>query len=296
VAAWSAPFKIVNCCDKHVLTVFPMQGDAIKIPLPFVPRTVVFSPTGTALYAVQRKTSAPGDTGESSVVKIEFNPTRLTNLVASIKLSISSFAVSTREDKIVVTGSYLEGGKIACGLFEIGLPGGTSRQILKSQRCGFREPWEGLSLSPTGEQAVASTGAQLQLIDLVHGTARSLPSQFSEGRWGSGASWSPDGKSIAVLESRRRGRTFLLDVNDLSTRRILTRGRGYHRMTPVWSPDSRYLLRGKLQLRCGIGIADDPPYTLEIVNVESGKRTMVRSSRCKMDNGLAGWLSSEAIH
>ena len=290
----SSPFRAVNCCDRKVLTVFPMEGDAIGIPLPFVPRILAFSPTGSALYAVPPRISAPGDTGESSIVKIEFNPTRLTTLVESLNLSVVSFAVSMREDKIVIAGARREGGKRTCGLFEIKLPGGNARPILESQNCGFRGPWWELSLSPTGEQVVANTGAQLQLIDLVHGTVTFLPPEFSEGRWGAGAAWSPDGKWIAVLESRKRGRTFLLDAKDLSTRRILARG--YHRMTPVWSPDSRYLLRGKLQLRCGIGIDVDPPYTLEMVSVESGKRAAIRSSRCKMDNGVAGWLSGDAIH
>ena len=290
---WTSPFRIVTCCDHQVLTVFPMEGEAIRIPLPFVPRIEAFGPTGSGLYAVPRKISALGDTTEPNIVKVELNPTRLTTLIESTSLNVLSFAVSMREDKIVIAGATLEGTKRTCGLYEIGLPGGNWRPIVEINDCRFGAPWE-LSLSPTGERAVVNTGSQLQVVDLVHGTITFLPPQFSKGQWRAGAAWSPDGKWIAVLESRRWGRTFLLDANDLSIHRILSTG--YHRMTPVWSPDSRYLLRGKLQLRCGIGIADDPPYTLEIVDVESGKRTMVRSSRCKMDNGLAGWLSGEAIH
>jgi hypothetical protein len=292
---WTSPFRIVSCCDRQALTVFPIEGEAIGIPLPFDRCKVAFSPTATALYAIRRTTSARGDTAESSIVKIEFNPTRLTTLIESVNLGVNSFAVSMREDKLVIAGARLEGGKRVCGLFEIRLPGGNARQILDSKDCGL-SPWRELSLSPTGELAVAHSGAQLQLIDLVRGTVKVLPSEFSKGQWSTGAAWSPDGKWIAVLESRWRGRTFLLDANDFSKRRILARGRGYHRMTPVWSPDSHYLLRGKMQLRCGIGIDLDPPYSLEIVNVDTGKKTAIRSSKCKMDNGIAGWLSSEAIH
>ena len=66
-------------------------------------------------------------------------------------------------------------------------------------------------------------------------------------------------------------------------------------MTPVWSPDSRYLVRSRLQLRCGISFDIDPPFTLEIVDVESGKRSLIRSSTCKMEGGNTGWLRTDLI-
>ena len=78
------------------------------------------------------------------------------------------------------------------------------------------------------------------------------------------------------MESARRGRIILLDATNLSHRRILSGGA--HRISPVWSPDSRYPLRSQRHLRCGIGIDVDPPFTLEIIDVQSGNRAKVQSS------------------
>jgi hypothetical protein len=51
----------------------------------------------------------------------------------------------------------------------------------------------------------------------------------------------------------------------------------------------------KSQIQCGIYFDVDPPYALEMIDIESGKRTKIRSSRCKMERGDTGWISSETI-
>jgi hypothetical protein len=103
----------------------------------------------------------------------------------------------------------------------------------------------------------------------------------------------PTFSRIAVMQSAGRGKLFLLDPRDLSEVGALHGGS--HEMTPVWSPDSRFLLRSKLQLRCGIGIDVDPPFTLEIVDTETGKRASIRSSICKVQGASVGWLRSDLV-
>ena len=63
---------------------------------------------------------------------------------------------------------------------------------------------------------------------------------------------------------------------------------------PEWSPDSRYLLLWKYSLfRCGFFIDVDGPATLEFLDIETGNRLEIRSSRCQLELGSAGWLNSE---
>src|ERR1039457_3014968 len=224
------PYTVVNCCDSRGMTVFPFDGTAFNIPLPFVPFPVAFAPKGNALYAVK-----PGGSG---IVKIEFHPTRVSPVWESLDLAIINLAVSVREDKLVIAGRPRGRPAMTCGLFEISLPGKKVSRIREEPDCRVGAPWQQISLSSDGERAVANVGSDLQLIDLVHGTVKSLGSEFSKGKWSSGAAWSPDGKRIAVMESADRGTVFLLDPNDLSPQRALHGG--YRRMTPVWSPDSRY--------------------------------------------------------
>jgi hypothetical protein len=263
----SHSFTLVNCCDSKGLAVFPFDGAAFTIPLPFVPRTVVFSPKGNALYAI--RPSAPGGLYRSSLVKIQFHPTRVNPVWESADLEIGDFSVSMSEDKIVFAGRPRDRADRTCGLFEINLPGEKVRRVLENSDCRKGFPWSEITLCSDGERAITKVGRDLELVDLMHGTVKPLGIEFSKGPWDAGAVWSQDGKWLAVMEAANRGRLFLLDSSDLSRKRAL-RG-GSHRMTPVWSPDSRYLVRGKVQLRCGISFDVDTPFTLEVVEIESGK-------------------------
>lgn len=116
----------------------------------------------------------------------------------------------------------------------------------------------------------------MELIDIVHGTAEPLGENLFV------AAWSPDGKWLAAVERGERGRTILMDAKNLSQRRIL----GNSELD--WSPDSHYLLGMKQQDRCG-------PYsgTLEAIDIETGRRTTVESSRCQVNQATTGWVSGE---
>jgi hypothetical protein len=282
------PYTVVDCHNSQGITVFPFDGPSFIIPLPFVPMAVAYGARGDVLYALKRRGASPQS--GSSIVKIEFHPIRISPLWESSDFRIGAFAVSEREDKLVVA----EPRNLAtrtCNLVEISLPSGSSRQALRSSDCSAA--WNEISLSPDGLHALANVGRDLEMIDLVHGTFKSLGSKFTKGTWSSSAAWSPDGNRIVVMESAGRGKLFLLDPTDLSEVGALHGGS--HEMTPVWSPDSRYLVRSKLQLRCGIGIDVDPPFTLEIVDTETGKRSPVRSSICKLQGPSVGWLRSDLV-
>ena len=276
-------YTLVNCCVSQGLTAYPFIGPAFTIPLPFVPKIVAFTSKGDSLYALEPY--ANQREGTSSIVKIEFHPTPVEPVWESIDLEILTLSVSVREDKLVVAGRRTDK---TCGLFEISLPDGRVKKILeRSDRC-YGVPWQEISLSPDGKRAVARVGNELHLIDLVHGAIRILWSEFSVT---ASASWSPNGKQIAVMDGS--GKIFLLDPIDLSPQRTLHAG---YPMTPIWSFDSRYLIRGRRQF-CGISFDLDPPFTLETVDVNTGKRSVIRSSKCHLQQaGHTGWLTTDLIY
>jgi WD40-like Beta Propeller Repeat len=100
---------------------------------------------------------------------------------------------------------------------------------------------------------------------------------------------SPDGKWVADLEDRRQ-RLVIRDAHDPTQTRIFGHG---GMMKPTWSPDSRYLVLEKWQLRCGLNFDVEVPETLEILDTKTRKRSVVRSSRCKVQFGVNGFVSSD---
>src|SRR5579871_3204383 len=98
--ATDLPYTLVNCCDSRGMTVFPFDGTAFTVPLPFAPLAVRFSPKGNALYAIEPR-GTDGRVG-LGIVKIEFHPTRVNTVWESVDFEISSFAVSMGEDKLVM--------------------------------------------------------------------------------------------------------------------------------------------------------------------------------------------------
>jgi hypothetical protein len=272
----------------HSLRIFPFNGNAITIPLPFPVDGVTFAPDGKAIYGFVRE-----DPFRAGLSKIEFNPIRTTTVPGTLSFIIQTFAISSRQDKVAASGIVHNQHGNRCGLFEILIPNGSIRQILNSE-CNEHWACDNISLSPNGERAIARIGNSmthdfhLEQIDLVHGTTKSLGEQFSIGVW------SPDGKWIAAREKSQRDKLFLVDSTDFSHRRDLG---GAIVMKPAWSPDSRYLLLWKSYLfRCGIYPDLEPPLTLETLDIQSGKKSTIRSSRCQVTGGPTGWVSSEFAH
>ena len=98
------------------------------------------------------------------------------------------------------------------------------------------------------------------------------------------ASWSPGGKWIAALSDYKSFKLLLLDASNVSrTRELGSGGDGLY-----WSPDSRFLLLYKDELSCG----PSESYSIEILDIETGERTVPKSSHCAISGGLGGWVSS----
>jgi hypothetical protein len=106
-------------------------------------------------------------------------------------LGIAALAVSPKEDRLIIAGVLRRSGKVTCGLFEVKLPQGQTTFLLNGPSCTPPQSWGELSLSPDGNRVLARSRNSLDLIDLHNGSIRALSDRAY-------ASWSPDGKWIAL--------------------------------------------------------------------------------------------------
>jgi hypothetical protein len=259
------------------LEVYPSDASAFRVALPFPLYIFTFGSDGDALYASDlddiRATVDPRFPRKPGLFRIEIDPVRMSPVPGSEAFSFNEIAVSSRRDKMIISGG--EVGPV-CGLFELGLPG-PARLIVRNSSCEATSQWMSLSLSPDATRAVAVRNRHLELIDLATGAVTEP--------WGSTyarGAWSPDGKWLAVIEAES-GNTVLLDSHTFGKKRALG-------ATDLkWSPDSAYLLAQTPQLLCGLSEAE----TLEAVNVATGRRTEIASSRCLVDRNTFGWVRSQ---
>jgi len=258
------------------LMLFPPKGEAaVTIPLPFPLGGITYSPDGGALYATAGL-SAPGEPRRSGVLKIQFSPTRVSPVPGSEGFRFrSGAAVSQRQDKMVVAGRYWNGEKLACGVFELSFGAGGVRQVLESQDCDDAIKRTGISLSPDATKAVAIYRTSLELIDIASGASKIVGAGFHS------AAWSPDGRWVAAVKEGGSGATVLLDASTFRQMRTLGSAK------VIWSPDSRYLLASGWQMPCG-----PYGYSFEKVDIETGKRSTIDSSKCRVVGNDIGWVDA----
>jgi hypothetical protein len=252
------------------LVVFPSEGEAFAIPLPMEVGYFAFTLDGSTLYGSLHNRRAPTDPGAPSLCKIQFNPTRASLVPGSARLTaIHGVALSQRQDRIVVAGGLRE--KLGCGIFELSLVDGSLKEVIFDEACrpgDLLAHWQYLNVSPGGERASAYRRHKLELVDLVRGTVQFLREGFME------AAWSPDGKWLAGLAFKGTGQTILMDPNTLKERRTLPQSQCQ------WSPDSRYILQ-------------DDQGTLKTIELATGRRKIIVSSKNKVVEVSTAWVSSE---
>ena len=279
-----AQFVPANYGFSHDLRMFPNNGSATAVSIPFEVYSVKFSGDGRSFYAL-----LPFDQEKQSqaLVRIDFNPIRSTPVAGTQGFIIHDFAVTPDGSKVVISGVHREGAAEQCGLFAITVSTGSFRRVVGDD-CKHQWSWTRLAISPDGNRAVAEYGNthtdhnhRLDLIDLARGTTRSL-GELSR------PAWSPDGRWVAAIEWNEK-RLKLLDASDSSHQRDLG-----STIEMAWSPDSKYLLVWAYHfLKCGFGLDVEPPASFEIVEIASGRRSFVGSSQCKLFVGPIGWIASD---
>jgi hypothetical protein len=255
---------------------FPLNGKevAVTLPAPLAKNTyaIGFGPNGESLYF---KTTDSLDRA-AGIYKLEIQPPRASLVPGSVGLGqLWCLSFSESSSRLTVAGwSWTENRN---GIFEID-PAAGIRQLLPpgfASRCGG----SGGVASPNGGWAVITGGKNLRLADLKTGAVKSIKGTQGDMQ----VAWSPSGHLIACI---RNHRITLVDLKDGSQppRSLGSSGDG-----PIaWSPDSRYLLLRKSPiLSCAF-----TPYgeSLEVLDVESGRRTLVKAAGCTITGGMLGWM------
>jgi hypothetical protein len=260
--------------DGPDLTLFPVAGQKVTVPLLGIGfRFIAYSPDGTAIYGQKTdRRSGPSD----AVIKVEFKPTRFNVVRGSEGLgTIWRLSLSKDSARRFASGWFKRDGAV-CSVFQIDPVTGTFRTF----RVGIRSDCGG-DVSPDGKRMLGNQDNRLFLFDLETDSGRALGAHLRSGVW------SPDGRWIAATSDADR--IVLIDASDTSRQRSLGSSNG----SPIfWSPDSRYLLLLKPSLRCTPTLYFE---SLQILEVRNGKRSVIRSSRCEVSGGYAGWMDLGAV-
>jgi hypothetical protein len=267
--------------SRPLLLVFPSAGPKIAIPLPEgLPgdfRPIAFAPDGRALYGQRNDPNA-----DEGLIQIEFNPINKTVVPGSEGFHTIWFVSGPLPSgRLIVSGWSKTLGRGECGAYEIDPKTGQSDAMLIGTHpsCGGGAG----VVSPDSRRLLTYSSGELRVVDLVTGTSELI------GKAGGFGAWSPDGRWLAGFLERAGSRELvLIDAVNFAKRRGL--GIAPANGRPVWSPDSKELLVERSQSRCG-----DLLSSLEVVNVESGRRTPVPSSKCEIYTGIAGWVDGSVI-
>jgi len=272
-----------------LLTLFPTDGPVATIPLaPGLPRSlrvIGFGPAGTAIYVQNADPSK-----EEGIKKIQFKPLRKDVVHGSNGLGAIWHLTETPTGRILVSGMFNTARNGGCGTFEIDTDAGTVRTLLIGAypRCGGG----GGAISPDGRRVLGYTAEGLSFVDLPAGRVQAIEGVRSNdltwGSWSSEVTWSPDGRWItAILD---KGRIVLIDATDTSRRRNLGSSAG---IPVIWSPDSKHLLLSKSQGSCSAYLYFE---SLEVIDIESGRRSVIKGSHCEVGPGWLAWLACDVIH
>jgi WD40-like Beta Propeller Repeat len=262
---FAAAYYHSNSAAQSILTLFPlMSGKETDVALPAGlanHNLISFGPDGRSVYLQQPSSS-------SALVKVEFNPLRQSQVRGSAGLGdIYGLTVSTESGRLY--------GWASLGAYEIDPDAGTHRPLRFAKG----------PICPDGKHAVSNDGKHLSLVDLETGSTQPL----GEGRSGS---WSPDGRWIATAGF---GRIVLIDANNPSHRKKLgSSGVDNHL---IWSPDSKHLLFVKQEQRCNFLFLFqvDDSESLEIVDVETGRRRAIPSGHCAVTSSAVGWVDATTV-
>jgi len=248
------------------LILLPLDGPESTVLLPSEPPMRIV-PTGSSLDG---KAIYAESLNHEGIYKIEFHPIRATVIPGSAGMGmVQCLTVSPSSGRIIVSSLSLDGG-----ILEIDPVAATNRRLPNGQpsSCGGA----GGFLSPDGKRAIRKNGNQLDLVDVWTGASRAIaPANID-----TSCTWSPNGQSIACVVN---GEITAIDASDPSRRRNLGKVIG-----PVeWSPDSKYLLFRTSQLSCLLTLYFD---SLEVLDVDTATRTLVKGSHCRISGGSYGWM------
>lgn len=265
------------------LLLFPMHGPELKVDLPTGLNAnftlIGSSPDGKAIYLGRSSYPEP----YPGITRIEFSPARRSIVPGSAGLGqIWNLIESPQSGKIFVSASTMRDGRPECGDYEIDPGAGIFRPL---RIAAYPECFG--SVSPDGKRdlrikrELRAPSGQLILRELATGAEQII------GKGYAAASWSPDGRWIAAVHEPKD--IVLIDTNNLSKKIKLGSGDG----PLVWSPDSKWLVLPRSELSCVFTLYFE---SLQILNVETRRKTKIPSSHCDVLGGATAWLSRDIAH
>src|SRR5579862_8204331 len=154
------------------LVIFREDERRTSVELPFRLEFLAYASNGTALYTLSASKKP------ICVNRVESNPVRVTPLVCPAGLGVVfAFTVSGDQTRVLVSGQMKVDNAVRCGIFEMQLADGATKQILEAGNCGaynFEHSWTSLSLSPDSDQVIAVRGERLELFQTTGGATRSI--------------------------------------------------------------------------------------------------------------------------
>ena len=153
----------VNFADSGSVEVrlFPREGKEVRVPLPVKLGSATFSPDGKSMYGAAH--GSPDRTVRiRGIVRVELKTAQVTPVPGTNDFDVWSLAISPDERNLVVSGSSGAGAGRRCGVFELALPSGASKQILTTSDCRYKAGWSQLSISPDGHRLLALRDGRLR--------------------------------------------------------------------------------------------------------------------------------------
>lgn len=281
LAAGSDPFAVayVHPADAGTaLTLFPIVGKEVTVPAPPGLSNIgraVSSPDGKTIYVL-----GSGGVWRNDLVQHRQSIVRGTSGFSAV------WHFTMSGDRIFVSGILNIEGRVECGTYVIAPDSESPLKLLAGAfpDCGGG----GGEVSPDGRTVLSHAGGDFALVDLESGKPQIVRGlrelKRDDVTWKGQAAWSPDGQWIAAF---RDGSVVLVDVKTSRLRKI---GRASGLIG--WSPDSRKLLVSKSQISCLAYLYFE---SLAVIDLETGKENIIKSSHCNIVGGWVGWVDPEAV-
>jgi len=263
-----------------VLTLFPPAGKETTLAAPPGLSDIgraVYSSDGRTIYAL----------ASDGVWRNDLRPPQQTFVRGTSSLiNAWHFTVSHPSGRIFVSSFMKTAGGSECGTYEIVPDSESPRKLLSGAfpGCGGG----GGEVSPDGKRVLGHSGGDLALIDLETGTPEIIHGfkdiSRQDAPWRGQATWSPDGKWVAVF---RDGGVTVVDLKTFGLRKI-GRASGLF----GFSPDSTKLLVSKSQLSCLPTLYFE---SLALIDLQTGKEGIIKSSHCNISGGWVGWIDPEVV-
>lgn len=218
----------------------------------------------------------------TGITKVDIKTRQASSVRGSDAVGRVDFLVESLDGKLCVSGFRMEGDQLERGMIEIDQKAGKSRMLQRGEYGAISPDCRSALRHDSGVTARDGDTRQrrtMSVVDTKTGESRLLAGA-EEGEW------SPNGRWLLTVTDRH------FELRDAATLRK-SKDLGLAETSAAsWSPDSKQLLVIKNQITCVFTLYGR---TLEVIDVETGKRKIVPNSHCEFLAGAILWVDREAM-